>query len=296
MSKPALYSGTSGWAYASWKPEFYPREVPARKFLEHYASRLNSVEVNYTFRQAVRPALLKGWLEATPADFRFSFKAPERITHVLRLRDCYAALAEFVASLTPVEEAGKHGAVLLQMPPNFRSASLGKDKKTNFSVLAEFLASTGQLRSQSQWKFAMEFRDAGWFTEELYALLRKHSVALCQAESDNLSTPAVRTADFNYARLRAQYSPEQLKDVTEQQISIAGQSDAYCYFKHEDAPDGALRAEKLLRTWRQKQAQWAFLPTSRATAGCATGMRRPSREIIGRENFLCPMRKWKLWR
>jgi uncharacterized protein YecE (DUF72 family) len=252
VSKPALYSGTSGWAYASWKPEFYPREVPARKFLEHYSSRLNSVEVNYTFRQAVRPALLSGWLQATPADFRFSFKAPERITHVLRLRDSQSALAEFVASLAPVVEAEKHGAVLLQFPPNFRAASLGKDKKTNFSVLAEFLASTGDLRSRSQWKFAMEFRDAGWFTEDVYALLRTHGVALCQAESDNLSTPAVRTADFSYARLRSQYSHEQLQCVIEQQVSVATQGEAYCYFKHEDAPDGALRAEKLLHSWRER--------------------------------------------
>ena len=255
MTEPALFAGTSGWAYPTWKPGFYPREVPARKFLEHYAGRLNSVEVNFTFRKAVTSAQLNGWLRATPADFRFSFKTPDSITHVRRLRDCHAVLAEFVASLAPVVDAGKHGAVLLQMPPNFRSASLGKDKRTNFSALADFLASTEQLRSQSQWKFAMEFRDAGWFAEDVYALLRAHGVALCQAESEDLSTPAVRTADFNYARLRSQYSVEQLNGVLEEQVSIATQGEAYCYFKHEDAPDGALRAEKLLHAWRQKQAR-----------------------------------------
>jgi uncharacterized protein YecE (DUF72 family) len=119
-ARKAVYAGTSGWAYATWKPGFYPAGLPAKKFLEHYASRLNSVEVNYTFRMLPSVAMLAGWLAATHAGFRFSFKAPQRITHFNRLRDCDAAVSEFVAALEPVRAAGRLGPLLFQLPPNFK--------------------------------------------------------------------------------------------------------------------------------------------------------------------------------
>src|ERR1700726_1946275 len=88
-----LYAGTSGWAYPSWKPGFYPAKLASAKFLSHYASRLNTVEVNYTFRRFPTEKLLRGWIEATPANFQFAIKAHQKITHVARLRD--------VADFTP---------------------------------------------------------------------------------------------------------------------------------------------------------------------------------------------------
>src|SRR5262249_22067205 len=94
-ARERVFIGTSGWAYASWKPDFYPQSLPQKKFLEYYASQLNSVEVNYTFRQLPTAAMLAGWIAAAGANFRFSFKAPQRLTHILRLKDC----AEGVASL-----------------------------------------------------------------------------------------------------------------------------------------------------------------------------------------------------
>src|ERR1700761_2400283 len=101
-SHPAnLYAGTSGWAYATWKPGFYPKEVSAKKFLAYYASQLTSVEVNYTFRTLPTVAQLEGWLAQTPDHFRFSFKAPQRITHFQRLRESEATVTEFVQSLEP---------------------------------------------------------------------------------------------------------------------------------------------------------------------------------------------------
>ena len=80
-----LSIGTSGWAYPKWKPKFYPKDVSAARFLEHYASRLNSVEVNFTFRSTVKPDLAARWCDATPDGFRFTLKAPMRITHIKRL-------------------------------------------------------------------------------------------------------------------------------------------------------------------------------------------------------------------
>ena len=79
-----LFGGTSGFSYPAWKPDFYPKDLPAKRFLEHYASRLNSVEVNYTFRRLVSASVLEGWLNATPGDFKFACKAHQTLTHIMK--------------------------------------------------------------------------------------------------------------------------------------------------------------------------------------------------------------------
>ena len=106
MSK--VYAGTSGWAYPSWKPEFYPAKLAAAKFLGYYASRLNSVELNYTFRRFPTEKLLTSWMEATPPDFKFAVKAHQTITHIKRLRDSSSFTADFLGALEPLREAGLH--------------------------------------------------------------------------------------------------------------------------------------------------------------------------------------------
>ena len=83
-----VWIGCSGWAYPTWKPEFYPPKTSAKKMLEHYATQLNSVEVNYTFRHLPSASTVNGWLAQTGTGFRFSFKAPQRITHIKRLKEC----------------------------------------------------------------------------------------------------------------------------------------------------------------------------------------------------------------
>src|ERR1700733_6171599 len=126
-----LFAGTSGWAYPTWKPEFYPVGTPAKRFLEFYATQLTSVEVNYTFRALPTAKILDGWLAATPSNFRFSFKAPQRITHFKRLVDCEADVTQFVDPLAPMRDAGRLGLLLFQLPPNF---------KADLARLAAFLA------------------------------------------------------------------------------------------------------------------------------------------------------------
>ncbi|TAL07800.1 MAG: DUF72 domain-containing protein, partial [Nitrospirae bacterium] len=126
-----LYAGTSGWAYPGWKPKFYPAKTPAKKFLEVYATRLNSVEVNYTFRRYPSEKLLAGWIAATPAAFRFSVKANQLITHIKRLRDARELTQRFLSSLQLLVEAGKLGVVLYQLPPFL---------KADAALLSDFLA------------------------------------------------------------------------------------------------------------------------------------------------------------
>src|ERR1700685_2081010 len=117
MPAGKIFAGTSAWAYATWKPDFYPAKLAAGKFLGYYASRLNSVELNYTFRRWVTKKLLAGWMAATPAEFKFAVKANQSITHIKRLRDVAQTMSDFVASLESLAAEGKLGPLLIQLTP-----------------------------------------------------------------------------------------------------------------------------------------------------------------------------------
>jgi uncharacterized protein YecE (DUF72 family) len=231
-----IYAGTSGWAYGSWRPSFYPAKMGAARFLNHYAGRMNSVEVNYTFGRRVSDELLRRWAEAVPANFRFAVKAHRRITHSKRLRDAAAVTEEFVASLEPLRQSGKLGPVLFQLPGNF---------KCDVVRLRDFLA-----RLPPWMRAAFEFRHESWFSEDVYATLRKGGAVLCVAEDEKLATPEVVTADFHYLRLRKErYSR---KAVAERVRRLTLSGDVFVYFKHDETPVGALRAEAVLRAVRTK--------------------------------------------
>jgi len=228
-----IYAGTSGWAYTSWKPDFYPPKLPSAKFLEYYATRLNSVEVNYTFRSAVTKLLLDEWIDATPPHFKFAVKAHQSITHIKRLRGVAKLTSQFLASLEPLRRARKLGPVLFQLPPNF---------KCDLARLDGFLE-----KLPRGTRFAVEFRHPSWFVEEVYDRLRRARVALCQAESEELETPDVATANFRYFRLRKDsYSPRARKAIKQKVTKAARSGDVFVYFKHEDTPSGALYAEELV--------------------------------------------------
>lgn len=234
-----MFVGTSGWAYASWKPDFYPPATPQKKFLDYYATQLNSVEVNYTFRQLPTSNMLAGWLGATGGGFRFSFKAPQRITHILRLKDCAESLGALSRALAPVAAASKMGIVLFQLPPNF---------KADPSRLEAFLADAGP----SGLKIAFEFRHASWFSDEVFETLQRHGAALCIAESEDLETPDIETAAFACYRLRkSEYSPEPLNTLADKLRERSTKGEVYAYFKHEDEPKGALCAVDTLKLLRR---------------------------------------------
>ena len=229
-----VYAGTSGWAYPSWKPEFYPAKLASAKFLGYYASRLNSVELNYTFRRFPAQKLLTGWIEATSPGFRFAVKAHQTITHIKRLRDTSSFTADFLGALDPLREAEKLGPVLFQLPPNL---------KCDLDLLQGFLDGLPHNVRPS-----FEFRHASWFAEEVYALLRKADAALCEAESEKIETPRVQTASFSYLRLRKEdYAAKARKELADSVADRAKKGDVFVYFKHEETAEGALHAEELLR-------------------------------------------------
>jgi uncharacterized protein YecE (DUF72 family) len=234
-----IFAGTSGWAYPTWKPAFYPEGTPAKRFLSFYSTQLGSVEVNYTFRAFPTPTMLEGWLAATTPFFRFSFKAPQRITHIKRLANCESDVAYLVSTLEPVRQAGKLGLILFQLPPNM---------KADASHLASFLAAP-PLRGPAAPPIAFEFRHPSWFSEEICAILRQHNAALCIAESDDLATPEVHTASTHTSfRLRrtGAYTQSEINTFVDRFTSLARNRDVYIYFKHEDEPTGALNAVSFL--------------------------------------------------
>ena len=233
---PTLYSGTSGFAYPSWKPEFYPEKLAAKKFLNYYATRLNAVEVNYTFRRLPSASTLENWVNDTRAGFVFPLKAHMRITHILRLKPSEFTEV-FFRAIDPLRTARRLGPVLFQLPPAL---------KLDVALLSDFLATLpGDMRC------AFEFRHASWLTDAVYALLEKHGIALCLAESEKIVIPKVITSSFVYFRLRMpEYSVEDRREIAERvhELIEAGR-DTYVFFKHEETPAGALYAEELLKAF-----------------------------------------------
>jgi uncharacterized protein YecE (DUF72 family) len=237
-----LFAGTSGFAYPAWKPEFYPPDVPAARFLEHYASRLNCVEINYTFRRMPRATTLESWVSATPPGFVFVMKAHQRITHMQRLKGAEESTAFFLEALEPLRRAGRLGPVLFQLPPNL---------KRDMDRLAAFLELL-----PAGLRVAFEFRDASWFSDDVYELLRGHDAALCLAESEKLVVPEVLTADFVYYRLRKPgYSAHELEACGLRARDLVEKgSDVYLVFKHEESPTSARDAERLLQAAEARAA------------------------------------------
>jgi uncharacterized protein YecE (DUF72 family) len=231
----AVYAGTSGFAYPAWKPAFYPKDVPAKRFLAYYATRLNSVEVNYTFRRLPSAKVLEGWLAATPADFAFSCKAHQNLTHIMKMQGAESFTEVFLKALEPLRAARRLGPVLFQFPPTF---------KVDLARLDAYLPLL-----PDDIRFAFEFRHLSWLTDEVYDRLKKRNMALCLAESDKLAVPKVLTADFSYFRLRkGDYGPEARAEIVQRVKELPG--DAYVYFKHEEDPNGAIWAEELLAATR----------------------------------------------
>lgn len=233
-----LFAGTSGFSYPAWKPEFYPADLPSRRFLEHYATRLNSVEANYTFRRLLTQSVIDGWLKVTSPEFQFGCKAHMRLTHIMKMQEAESFTDLFLKALEPLRAARRLGPVLFQFPPTF---------KLELERLERYLPLLPK-----DMRFAFEFRHGSWLAEPVYKVLQRHNVALCLAESDKLQVPKVLTADFTYFRLRKADYDEAAREAIAVQVKelFAGGRDVYVYFKHEDDPHGALYAEELLQKTR----------------------------------------------
>jgi len=233
-----LYVGTSGWAYTIWKPEFYPKNVASKNFLKYYATQLNTVEVNYTFRRSLTEKAATNWVADVGPNFRFALKANQYITHIKRLQNVEEPIQRFLSSLQPL--AKQLGPVLFQLPPT---------TKADVAILRDFLALLPR-----NFKAAFEFRHASWFADEVYDVLKQNNASLCVSETEKLTTPEVRTAGWIYFRFRRpSYSADDLKKLAERvERSVSEGVETYAFFKHEEDPRSPLNAVALLQTVRQK--------------------------------------------
>jgi uncharacterized protein YecE (DUF72 family) len=225
--------GTSGFQYPAWRGTFYPEKFPPAKMLSYYAERFLTTEINYTFYRIPNGKTMGAWDSATPEHFRFGLKAPQKVTHIARLRNCQELMGIFQRVVLGL--GSKLGPVLFQLPPNF---------KKDATLLNEFLDSlSGGIR------VAFEFRHVSWLDDEIFAHLQNHKAALCIAETSDLATPSMATTDFGYLRLRRE--DYQHEDIVRWAKFLETQekrwSHAFVYFKNQDSDIGPSLVNQLIK-------------------------------------------------
>jgi uncharacterized protein YecE (DUF72 family) len=194
-----IHIGACAWSFDDWRGAFYPPDLPNSQWLEFYANYFPAVEVDSTFYAAPSENTARRWIEMTPAAFRFACKLPRDITHARRLRDCTAELNSFLRALEPL--ASKLQVILIQLPPSFAP-------KEGKPALREFLR--GLTRD---FRFAIEFRHAGWHRPQFIRLLEKNHVCWTWADTTPLNERNLApfeflplTTDFLYLRLLGDYT------------------------------------------------------------------------------------------
>jgi uncharacterized protein YecE (DUF72 family) len=228
----SLYVGTSGYSYKEWKGSFYPEKIPAKDMLRFYAERLSTVEINATFYRMPQKSMLENWKQQVPGTFRFSLKAPQRITHFKRLKETEEDAKYFFETASVLE--GQFGVVLFQLPPNMK-----KD-------LPRLEAFANNLPQQPY--AAFEFRHPTWFDDDVLELLRSQNRALVVSDTDDMPTTHIdKTADWGYLRLRrVNYSEENLAEW-HQRIRAQDWNETFVFFKHEDEGTGPKLAAQFIQ-------------------------------------------------
>jgi uncharacterized protein YecE (DUF72 family) len=231
MTASRLLAGASGYSFKEWKGNFYPEKIKPEDMLAFYAGHLPTVEINNTFYQMPKVAVLESWTASTPESFRFAIKASRRITHIARLKaEAAAGSVEFLYR-NLVALGAKRGPVLFQLPPFM---------KKDLPRLVEFLALLPDGHAA-----AFEFRNESWFADDVYDALKGAGAALCLSErEDNAPPPLVETAPWGYVRLRLEtYSDSDLEQWA-RKLEATSWHQIYVYFMHE--PTAPPYARKLM--------------------------------------------------
>jgi uncharacterized protein YecE (DUF72 family) len=225
-------AGASGYSFKEWKGHFYPADMKPEGMLAWYAQRLPTVEINNSFYQMPKVAVLENWAASTPAGFRFAIKASRRITHMARLKADSAADSVNYLYKNLAALGAKRGPVLFQLPPFM---------KKDLPRLEEFLKLL-----PAEHGAAFEFRNDTWFSDDVYAALKLAGASLCHSErEDNAPPPLVETAPWGYVRLRLEsYSDGDLQTWA-QRLAATGWRQIYVYFMHE--PTAPAYAQTLMR-------------------------------------------------
>ena len=276
--------GISGWRYPGWRGVFYPKGLPQREELRYAAQRLNTVEINGSFYSLQHPDSWRRWHAETPDAFVFAVKAPRYITHLRRLRDIEAPLANFFASGV-LELREKLGPILWQFPPNLRFDAarwtafverLPRDTAQARSIArrhdARVRAVSIPRAANRRLRHAVEIRSETFRDERFISLLRRHAIALVVADTAG-KWPLLEdvTADFVYLRLHGDteiyasgYTPTALdawaaridawrrggepadaRRVSTRPARPRARRDVYCYFDNDIKVRAPFDAESL---------------------------------------------------
>jgi uncharacterized protein YecE (DUF72 family) len=236
----ALLIGTSGWQYRSWRESFYPDGLPQARWLEHYAARFQTLEVNNAFYRLPEARTFADWARRTPDDFVVAVKMSRYLTHVRRLREPAEPVQLFLSRARQL--GSKLGPVLVQLPPTLRA-----DTRALGATLGCFPSAV---------RVAVELRHESWFADETAELLADHGAALCLADGPRLRTPLWRTADWGYLRLhegratpKPCYGRAALSGWARRLAEIWGpDADAFAFFNNDERCCAVRDATVLART------------------------------------------------
>jgi uncharacterized protein YecE (DUF72 family) len=224
-----VYVGTSGFSYPQWKGHFYPEQLSGAKMLGFYGGQFATVEINNTFYKMPTPEVVAAWGNQVPDGFRFSLKAPQRITHTKAFAESKEPVGFFFQAAAVL--GPKLGPCLFQFPPWL---------KKDLSKLGEF----AQLLPKDRY-VAMEFRHESWFSHDVYDALGAAGISLVLAETDEAAANLVPVGRFGYLRLRkTEYADAELSAWAER-IRAQPWEDAFVFFKHEDEGKGPAYAKRL---------------------------------------------------
>lgn len=238
--------GTSGWSYPGWRGAFYPKDLPAGRYLAYYAGEFATCEVNYSFYHLPKPETYAKWAAQVPEGFLFAVKASRLITHTKRLEHVEEPWRVFVANAAAL--VSHLGPILLQFPESFRCDLARLDA---FLEMARRVAS-----KRRRFRLACEFRHESWFAEPVYRLLARHGAALCIADSPRYPRRDVVTADFTYFRFHGRtklfascYSDAELAgEAVKIAAHLRDGRDAFIYFNN-DAGGCAVQNARTLRSF-----------------------------------------------
>jgi uncharacterized protein YecE (DUF72 family) len=233
MSK-GMHVGVSGFSYPAWKGSFYPEGTKNENLLASYAERLGSVEINSSFYGAPRESTVRSWSEKTQGGFRFAFKAPRLITHIMKLGAGAAENAErFSSSLEPLGQ--RKGPILFQLPPFMR-----RDP----DLLEKFLKETSTLKDRT-----FEFRHESWLEDSTYTLLAEHRAGFCIAETEEMEPRFRVTSRTAYFRLRKESYEAKTIDSWARKIREAssGAEETYVFLRHDETGKNAILARRLAK-------------------------------------------------
>ena len=237
-----LRIGCSGWNYAHWRERIYPKGLPPKRWLAHYSTLFDTVEINNTFYRLPRISAVRGWVEQSPRDFLFAVKMSRYATHIKRLRDLPPSIALFYDRIRPLVESPKLGPVLWQLPPGFR-----RDDERLGEALEQLPPG----------RHCFEFRHETWFAEPVYELLRRHGVALVIGDTPRWPFQTHElTADWTFVRFHhgrrgrgGNYSERELEEWARRLAAWAGEHEVFAYFNNDwsgFAPRNARLLRKLL--------------------------------------------------